>query len=200
MDRLELINRALVRIGEEPIANESVPGADTHIAIYESVTRDLLSRYPWSFAKTTRRLARLTAAPEQHWQYQFQLPTDMIGAPRAVYASADCRQPTTSFALAGTKLLSDWPDIWLLYGAMADPVYWPGYFAELDTLAVMAEFAGSICEDFVKRERLRDNVYGSEQMMGEGGLLGQAKGLDSQAQPSAVIAEGRNPLIDARFS
>lgn len=197
--RLDIINRALVRIGSDPLETESSPGFETHFAIYDSVTEDILSRYPWSFATFTRRLGRLTAAPAQLWKYQFQMPSDMIGVPRAVYDRSDSRTPFADFALGENRLFADVLDIWLTYQKKPDPLYWPGWFRELITVAVMAELALSVREDNSLRAVLRENAYGSEHMMGEGGLLGQAKNMDSQGKASPVIAEGGNPLIDVRY-
>lgn len=197
--RLEIINRALVRIGADPLDNETVDGAETHLAIYAGVSEDLLSRNEWSFATVTRRLTRLADAPAQHWRYQYQLPSEMLGSPRAVYDSDALRWPMTAYALSEQRLLTDAEAVWLKYIKTPDPTWWPGYFRELVTVAMMAELAFSVREDRVTRDALRGDVYGSANMLGQGGLLGEAKGLDAQSKPSPVIAEGSNPLIAARY-
>lgn len=197
--RIDIINRALVRIGEEPLQSEEAPGADTHLAVYDSILEMLLSLYPWSFARAVWRLARLSTAPAQHWAYAYQLPTDLLGAPRAAFNRSDRRLPFTDWRLEGRTLLTDAEEVWLEGMRKPVPVYWPGYFRELVTKAIMSELALSVMQDKAIHTALREQVYGSEAMMGEGGLLGQAKAQDAQGQPSAVVAEGSNPLIDVRY-
>jgi hypothetical protein len=115
--RLQIIQRAQARIGDDPIVNddEDDPVADTHIAIYDSVRDDILSRYPWSFATVVRRLTRLSAVPGAHWPYYYQLPSEMLGAPRAVYNSGEVRLPYTRYELTENRLATDAEEIWLRY-------------------------------------------------------------------------------------
>src|SRR5690606_17673745 len=61
--RILLIDRALVRIGADPLGSESAPGAETHIATYQDVIEDLLTRHPWHFNTQVRQLNRLQAQP-----------------------------------------------------------------------------------------------------------------------------------------
>lgn len=196
--RLEIIRNAQRRIGDEPISTEHDAGADTHVGIFDAVRDDLLSRYPWSFATVTRRLARLTAVPAAHWSYYYQLPVDMLGAPRGVYVGADCHQPFTGFELTENRLATNAEEVWLEYLKRAEITIWPGYFVELVTMAVMAEFALSIREERALYNALQEACYGPPSMLGEGGRLGIAKGIDAQSKPSLVVAEGVNILVDVR--
>jgi hypothetical protein len=91
---LEIIRAAQARIGDEPIETEADAGADTYLAIYDTKVDDIISRYPWAFATVTRRLTRLSVKPVAHWHFFFQLPSEMIGAPRAVEI---CRGLTAQF-------------------------------------------------------------------------------------------------------
>ena len=60
MSKIEIINRALLKLGEPPVAslNDAAFGKSYEL-IYEDVKNLLLSSYPWRFAVTTKRLARL---------------------------------------------------------------------------------------------------------------------------------------------
>jgi hypothetical protein len=196
--RLEFIQRAQARIGDEPILSEDDPGADTHIAIFEGVLEDLLSRHPWSFSAVTRRLTRLSEAPPAHWRYFYQLPADMIGAPRAAYERDDAPWPFTAWELTENRFATNAEQVWLRYAKRPELVYLPGYFAELLTVAIMAQFALSIREDSPMHERLRQVAFGSGQLDNHGGLLEQCRTMNDQGQPSPVVAEGVNPLLEAR--
>lgn len=199
LTRLDIIKRAQAMIGDEPIRAETDPGADTHIAIYDTVTDDLLSRYPWSFATVTRRLTRLAAVPVAHWPYFYQLPSDMIGSPRAVYNTEAFRIPFTRYEITENRLATDAEQIWMRFTKRAAQSLWPGYFVTLHQTVLMSWFCLSIREDQAAFDRLQMQAFGSPSMMGQGGMMGQATSLDAQAQPSPTVAEGYSPLVAARY-
>lgn len=198
--RLEIIKRLQARIGDEPITAEDDAGADTHIAIYEDVQLDLLSRYPWQFNQVTRRLGRLTAVPDQHYEYYFQMPADMIGAPRAFFRDRECRHTLSNFQITENRVAADAEEIYIKFNGLVPPAQWPGFFRELFNVAVMSEFALSIREDGVLSDRLRLRAFGTPAQLGEGGLFAQAKNMDAQSHSQVVLSEGSNPLIDVRTS
>jgi hypothetical protein len=196
--RLEIIDKALVRMGEEPLGDETAPGADAHLAVWDGVTGLILGVNPWSFNTVTRQLARLTDPPPMFYTYQYQLPADMLGAPRAVYDKPDCKTPYTQFEVLNETLCANAETLWLKMDKQPAPARWPAYFVELVTRAMMSEFALSIREDPVLRERLRGECFGTPQEMGTGGLMGQAMVLDSQGKPSPKIQMGSDPFTSAR--
>lgn len=196
--RLEIIDAALERMGSAPLGDEAAPGASTHLAIWAGVTGFLLAANPWSFNTVTRQLARLTAPPALHYPYQFELPADMLGAPRAVFDRADCRTPYTLWEILDGALAAEAGALWLRFDRQPDPARWPGYFVELVTQAIMSELALSVREDAVLRERLRQDCFGTPSELGMGGLMGAAMMLDSQGKPSPRIQMGPDPFTSAR--
>ncbi len=203
---IEIVDLALRRIGASPVQSIDNPKAEKPLAIYRAIRDDILSRYPWTCCRRTRALSRLTAAPTQHWAYAYQMPSDILGAPRAAYDQSECRVPFVDWELslgpdgtAAKELHSNATAVWLRFGIAAPPAAWPGYLLELVRLALMAEFALSIREDLRMWSTLRTAAYGSDSMMGEGGHFGQAKALDAYGEPSPSMAGGVNPLVDVRF-
>lgn len=196
--RLEIIDAALERLGEEPLGDETAPGASTHLAVWRGVTGHILSVNPWSFNTVTRRLARLSETPPLFYAYQFALPSDMLGAPRAVYDRADEKTPYTKWEILDGTLQADASDLWLKMDRQPSPAMWPGYFVELVTRALMAEFALSVREDPVLRDRLKQECFGTPSELSAGGLMGQAMTLDSQGKPSPKIQMGSDPFTSAR--
>jgi hypothetical protein len=197
--RIVMLNRALLRIGAEPLVSEADPGAPVHLAVFDSVL-ELFSAAPWSFLKATRRLVRLTAPPDGLYQYAYQLPSDRMGPPRAVYASADVnRRPLTAYDIQGDQLLADEAQIWATIVAVSSWEKWPGDFREAFITALMAELALSVREDRVLHRELYAKAFGPPSAGGLGGLFGMSLDRDSQGIPSTVVGGGANPLIDVRF-
>lgn len=198
LSRIDMLNRALLRIGAVPLVSELDPGAPQHIAVYDSVLERVFAQ-PWHFAKTVRRLVRLDAAPDPaHFLYAYKIPPDMIGAPRAVYADADSRQSITDYDIEGDLLLTDATQIWLAFSRLVDPPRWPGDVRELFVQALMAELALSVREDRTLHDRLWQKAFGTPSQNGVGGLMAVALEADSQGSPSTIIGGGFNPLIDCR--
>jgi len=198
--RIDLIDQCLVMNGMDPLGTESAPGADTHIACFSRATELILSCHPWNCNSFLRSLNRKEAAPDPpHWQYAFELPTELIGAPRAFYESKNCRQPTRHYQLFGQReVQSDHCELWCRGPWNVEPTYWPGYLREVIMLLVRSELALSTREDRVLRDNLRADAIGAGTTLMQGGLLAQARALDDMAKPSPVIAEYDNPLIAAR--
>lgn len=200
MDKATIINAALSRIGCLPIQSVSSPGPQGHgpLLTYTSVVEAILARYPWHFTKAFTALSRETATPGMGWTSSFLLPADRLALPRAYYASATDDRPLMRFQILGNSVLTQTDALYCEYQKNWDPAYWPKYFAELVTLALAAEYALEIREDQGLRDRLRRDVYGPAEYMGDGGEMKVAQDLDAQAEASKQVAGGANPLTDIR--
>lgn len=199
MDRLVLINRALLRIGSTALQGEDDPGAEVKLAVYDGVRDSVLGGYPFSFCKAKRKLTRLVASPVAQWTYAYQLPSDRVGSVRAIYPASDSRKPTTAYDIIGADLVSDLEALWAEYVTGETLARWPGDFTEFFTKALMAEFALSVREDRALHDRLYQECFGTPTQMAQGGLYGRAMENDAQQLPEREVAGGDNPLIDARY-
>lgn len=200
MDRITIINRALARIGCLAIQSELAPGpaGKEVLATYDAVLEDLLSKYPWHFTKRFAALSKETATPPLGWTAQYLLPPDRLALPRAFYDNARDDRPLLRFQIAETRVYTQTEVLFAEYQAKPAPSAWPGYFRELVTLCVGAEYALEIREDPSLRAALRRDAYGPPEYQGEGGQFKVAADLDAQAMPSQQPAGGANPLTDMR--
>lgn len=198
--RIALIDECLVLNGCDPLGSELAPGAETHIAAFVGVKDLLLTCHPWTFSTFIRQLNRQVAPPGIHWAYSYELPAEMIGAPRAYYDSKDFRRPFTDLELFGEReVRTDAAALWCRFTKDTQPALWPGYFREVVKLLLRSDFALSIREDRVMRDRLREDAIGSPREMLQGGLLAAARGIHDQGKPCDVLFEDTSPLIDVRF-
>jgi hypothetical protein len=198
--RIDIINLALIDIGAQAVMSEDGPPGDSYARQFDLHVGALASSYPWSFQTRLAQLSRLTAPPEAHWAYMYELPSDMAGSPRAVYPTPERRRPTTDYEIRGNRLFTDHPDIWLRYTHGLEPARWPGYFTALAALVMKAQFALSVREDSALWKALTLEAFGAPAQMGEGGKVGEARAIDSGGQPSGVIAIGSNPLVAVRLT
>lgn len=77
MTKIDIINRALLKLGEPPVSslNDAAFGKSYEM-IYEDMKNLLISSYPWRFAAKTIHLARLEEKYGQY--YQYPLPSDCL--------------------------------------------------------------------------------------------------------------------------
>ncbi len=203
VNQVAIVNRALAGIGCTQIQSFASPGpaGSGPQKTFERVLDDLVSKYPWHFAHGFGELTRLTGAPVAGWKYAFQLPSDRIGPPRALYDSqAETARPLTRFQMSEGTVLASVERIWAFYPRLPDPSLWPGYFQELVILCCQAEYALAIREDPALRDRLRRDAYGPPEYQGQGGQFAVAALLDAQSNPSQQVADGYNPLTSFRTS
>lgn len=106
MSKIEIINRALLKLGEPPVAslNDAAFGKSYEL-IYEDVKNLLLSSYPWRFAVTTKRLARL----EEKYgdRFMFQLPCDCLLLLKVFGASIKDLTEPRPYAMQGYELANN---------------------------------------------------------------------------------------------
>jgi hypothetical protein len=74
--KIEIINMALRRLGEQPIAaiDEGSEPANVMADIYDMVLENELRQWSWPFAITTAELAQVSGEEPPDWGYAFQLP------------------------------------------------------------------------------------------------------------------------------
>lgn len=204
MDDVTIANRALARIGGIKIQSFDAPGPSGHIVpeTYNAVLEDLLGKYPWHFTKKVKiPLVKVGGVATGGWTHAYKLPADRMAPPRAIYDSdGENARPFHRWEPSGDVILSNAEALYATYQWRPTPDWWPTYFRELVILAVAAELAGAVREDWQLRAKLRIDTYGSEQYQGEGGQFAVCSSLDAQAQPAQEIDGGRNPLTSARFS
>lgn len=197
--RAGTISKALVRAGCLPLqAGETQhPSGPAVLLLYDVVLESLASAYPWHHFNTVAKLQRQSASPALQWKYQFNLPVDRQGPPRAVYDAPECRFPFFGYELRDNMLLSDAPQIYVRYRRLVEPGLWPGYFTDLFTLNLGAEYALAIREDERLRATLLRECFGPPEFHGQGGRYAYATTADSQATPAEQAGNGQDILGSA---
>lgn len=194
--RAAVINDALVRAGCLTLADGETrhPSGPAVLLLHSLVLESLASSYPWTFFRSMKKLTRETAAPEIHWDYAYGLPADRQGYPFAIFDSADCRTPFMGFEYSDNLLLTDAETIYCHYRKIVEPGIWPGYFRDLYTLNLAAEYALAVREDGQLRTTLLRECFGPPEFHGQGGRFANATHADSSAVPSQQAGNGYDPF------
>lgn len=197
---IDICSQSLDRLGIPPISSfEDNRVAATCGRIYGDLINRLLAEYPWNFARAFASLDREVNPPAGLWQYSYLLPSDLVRpSVYAIYRTSDTNQaPFKEYEVAGKKILSDSPTLFIAYSRRPPEGDWPPHFYQLAIYATTAELAMPLTEDTAKAKDTREIAYGTPVESGRGGYMRTARTRDSQSDPTARIEDFT--LIDAHL-
>lgn len=139
MTSLDLVNRALVKIGAAPITsfNDTVSEAKIAKLTYSTMRDALLSAYPWSFATMQRPLVRILGRPIADYEYAFQLPNDFL---RVLSAGTNGKGRGLEYKIVERRLHCDSDHVILSYIFKPLEASFPPFFDQALIYALAAEF------------------------------------------------------------
>lgn len=163
MDRLTIINDALLSTGNNPL-NVEYDGSDEWLAADSAFRRAvsyLLSKHRWNFATTTVSLAGLVPQSPSglaHYDKAYALPGDCLHV-AAAYLNGF---PLSEYEIVDHKLCCPYDaGVTIKYVRTPSPDQWPPMFIELLTMKVEAHLMRGINEDPAEA-RARDNRVDAE--------------------------------------
>lgn len=183
---------ALILLGASPISsfNDGTDEANSCDRLYPDIRDMALSMYPWSFAYKKIKLARLITTPVSEWAYEYQLPGDRLGNPRAVFeTSANYARPVKEWEILGDKLLTNYQEVYIDYPYQTPEYAMPQYFVQLLKYMMAWHLAYPITEQETKTGYWQTLSIGSPAENGRGGYFRQASNIDAQGQPPQVIED-----------
>lgn len=203
--RIEIIDRARLRIGALPLQSEAAPGGEEAVRLYDDAVRLLAGLKPWTFARRTYQLAAVDPLPQPaFWKFAYLLPAERLGPPAAVFDTRNGERggrPFTDWELMGDSILTDATTIWATVPIAPAPEAWPPLFRECVILHLASLLAaGPLKEDAGLAADLRRQVLGDDRVPGEIGLLQRAATADAQGKPSTQMQIDGGPLIAVRYS
>lgn len=187
---VSICSDALILLGAKPISsfNDGTDESNTCDRLYSDVRDMTLSMYPWSFAYKKVQLAQLITTPTTEWTYEFQLPGDRLGNPRAAYTSSVANsRPIKEWEIIGDKLMANETTIYVDYPYQTAEFAMPQYFVQLLKYMMAWHLAYPITEQQDKASYWQGVAIGAPSENGRGGYFRQAMNMDSFGQPSQVI-------------
>jgi hypothetical protein len=189
MEPIDIINRALAKLGEPPISSLEGDRKSARLAasIYDNVLGAEISAHAWHFAKTRQTLAALAEKPAFGWDFQYRLPPEALRVleagpwPQGVtldFVGGD----TAAFTLEGDRILSDHgPALNLIYlRRVTDPGLYPPLFTE--TLA--ARLAAEMCESITGSSGKKEGAWGEYRA-----AVGEARRVNALGLPPQMIQD-----------
>jgi hypothetical protein len=189
---VSICSDALILLGAKPISsfNDGTDESNTCDRLYPD-TRDMtIMLYPWSFAYKKLKLSRLVTTPTTEWEYEYQLPGDRLGNPRAVFKSSNANErPMKEWEIIGDKLMTNEQEVYIDYPYQTPEFSMPQYFVQLMKYMMAWHLAYPITEQTEKAQYWQSVAVGSLAENGRGGYFRQAMAMDAQGQPPQVIED-----------
>lgn len=189
---IKICTRALVRLGSKGIDSfeDGTDKAITCEEVYTSVVESELSLYPWRFAMKKASLSRLADTPTNEYQYAYQLPTDRIGEPFAVFNSTSSSALVVkNYEIYADKLFTNETVCIIDYPFKPAESAFPAYFTEFLVLALASNMAMPITDSTSKAEYYFTKAYGTTSENFLGGALGKARRANSAQQPPQGLTD-----------
>lgn len=201
-----ICNQALNLLGADTISSFSDTSNDASAVcnnIYETVQRQTLSMYQWSFAFTKLQLAQSSTAPIGEWTYRYDLPATAVAAQAfQVYnTSSTGSSPIRSFEVfytnSGPAIFTNEKTIYIDYitSEVTEGIM-PSYFVQLLVYMMAWHLAEPVTDQITKAEYWKNVAIGPATENGRGGYFRQACNTDARGKPPYAILEF--PLTDVR--
>lgn len=172
---VDVCNRALTMLGEDPITSVQVPYDVTSgycHDVYEITVCSELAKFDWSFAKGFAQLSPLADRSLNDWTYCYQLPNDCLEVRRTDI-------PEDRWEVYDDLVGYDNTPLSLYYTRRSAERFWKAYFVDAVSLLLASPLAVAIQSD---RSAAADFAVRGELAMAD------ARVRDYQANPARLLA------------
>ena len=197
---IKICSDALLMLGANPISSFTEGTDESNICdrLYPDIKIKTLASYPWSFSFKKVQLARLVTTPATEYKYEYQLPSDMIGTPNALYDTDKVGSPRRrEYRLLGDKILTDYEAVYIDYQYNTPEYALPNYFVQLLKYQLAWHLAMPITDQADKSQYWKVVAEGNPGENGRGGYMRQAMNIDGQGKPTNAIQDFS--LINVRY-
>jgi len=197
--KLTICSDAMILLGAASISSFSEGTDEAQIAdrLYDDIRDTLLMQYPYSWSIKKVKLAQLVDAPVNEWKYQYALPGDMLGNPKAMFITSGVGgSPVNDFEIYGTAVYTNFEEVWIDYQFRPEPGFFPPYFVNLLKHALAAAFAEPITDQIQKADYYHRLAYGSPAENMRDGLSRVSMNIDGVDRPNQNIMDF--PLTEVR--
>lgn len=180
---IRICSDALLMLGGKAISsfNEGTSASNTCDRLYPGVKFSTLQSYPWSFSFKKVQLAQTINTPVNQYRYEYQLPSDRLGAIRRAYNSTAIGAGTfNDWVIQGDKLLTNETTVVIDYQFAPTESEMPAYFVQLLKYMMAWHLADPITDQVTKTQYWQGVAVGAPSENNRGGYFRTAMVIDGQ--------------------
>lgn len=180
---IRICSDALLMLGAKAISsfNEGTSASNTCDRLYPGIKYSTLQSYPWSFSFKKVQLAQTINTPVNQYRYEYQLPSDRLGAIRRAYNSTAVGTGTfNDWVIQGDKLLTNETTVVIDYQFAPTESEMPAYFVQLLKYMMAWHLADPITDQVSKTQYWQQVAVGSPGENNRGGYFRTAMVVDGQ--------------------
>lgn len=180
---IRICSDALLMLGAKAISsfNEGTSASNTCDRLYPGIKYSTLQAYPWSFSFKKVQLAQTINTPVNQYRYEYQLPSDRLGAIRRAYNSSAIGAGTfNDWVIQGDKLLTNETTVVIDYQFAPTESEMPAYFVQLLKYMMAWHLADPITDQVTKTQYWQQVAVGAPGENNRGGYFRTAMVVDGQ--------------------
>jgi len=189
---IRICSDALLMLGAKAISsfNEGTSASNTCDRLYPGIKYSTLQSYPWSFSFKKVQLAQTVNTPVNQYKYEYQLPSDRLGAIRRAYNSTAIGSGTfTDWVIQGDKLLTNETTIVIDYQYAPTESEMPAYFVQLLKYMMTWHLADPITDQVSKTQYWQQVAVGAPSENNRGGYFRTAMVVDGQGNTTQAFED-----------
>jgi len=189
---IRICSDALLMLGAKAISsfNEGTSASNTCDRLYPGIKYSTLQSYPWSFSFKKVQLAQTINTPVNQYKYEYQLPSDRLGAIRRAYNSTAIGSGTfTDWVIQGDKLLTNETTIVIDYQYAPTESEMPAYFVQLLKYMMTWHLADPITDQVSKTQYWQQVAVGAPSENNRGGYFRTAMVVDGQGNTTQAFED-----------
>ena len=189
---IRICSDALLMLGAKAISsfNEGTSASNTCDRLYPGIKYSTLQSFPWSFSFKKVQLAQTVNTPVNQYKYEYQLPSDRLGAIRRAYNSTAIGSGTfTDWVIQGDKLLTNETTIVIDYQYAPTESEMPAYFVQLLKYMMTWHLADPITDQVSKTQYWQQVAVGAPSENNRGGYFRTAMVVDGQGNTTQAFED-----------
>lgn len=187
MDKLQIINRALMKTGL-PLADNLKDLEWDASVIFDTLARELLRCHSWNFARKLAVLSPAATTPPFGYDYAYAKPSDCLRVVD-VRSSLNIRAPRASFMEASGMILTNARPCNCRYvSAQMNPDAWTPDFADALAATIASEIAGKLAQNM----NLADKLTVDAARLLEIAKINDAREYNEHIPPTNRFTDSRN--------
>jgi len=174
-------------LGSAPLSSfsEGTDAAQVCDRLFDDIRDLVLLSYPFSFSLKKQALARSVDTPVNEWDYQYPLPSDLLGSGIKAFFISDssgARPIRDGWEIYGSDIFTNHTTVFIDYQFRPSEDVWPTYFVQLMKYWMAWHIAEAVTDQTTKAQYFQTLAVGTPSENNRGGFMRTAMNIDGASR------------------